>query len=51
MDKTLEYIKGFYDKGYQTSDMQNSRDLKKFVIHLLFIQYFKQKSDWKYTIM
>jgi hypothetical protein len=35
MDKTLEYIKGFYDKGYQTFDMQSSRDLKKFVIHLI----------------
>jgi hypothetical protein len=35
MDKTLAYIKDFYETGYETFDQDRTRDLKKFVIHLI----------------
>jgi hypothetical protein len=37
MDKTLEYIKYFYDSGYITFNIDNELDLKEFTKHLIYL--------------
>lgn len=40
MDKTLEYIKDFYDTNYQTFDINNQQHLKEFTKHLIHLMTF-----------
>jgi hypothetical protein len=40
MDKTLEYIRTFYENKYETFDTNSARDLKKFVMHLINLVTF-----------